>query len=236
MRETLLNAGMGSLAGMWNYFHDHVEPLEPWIKCDCQTRRARLARRIVRRMPPVPASARRPARWIKLHTLVPVSRQYEYYCLGRQLVADNTRALSHEDQIVIELRPAFDEAVAVLEEAGGLVHPDADPETVMAGGASVAAAYQNLHKALDTLNQIRTKRIAATEWSGEHEAHVSWWLADIADLDELAHAIQLYEAPGHAFHGLIAAGFKLRLNTRVEAELLVMRAQDATATAGPGAG
>ena len=102
---------------MWNYFHDHVEPLEPWIKCDCQTRRARLARRIVRRMPPVPASVRRPVRWIKLHTLVPVSRQYEYYCLGRQLVAENRRAISREDQIVTELRPAFDEAVAMLQEA-----------------------------------------------------------------------------------------------------------------------
>jgi hypothetical protein len=185
-------------------------------------------------MPPVPASVRRPARWIKLHTLVPVSRQYEYYCLGRQLVADNNRALSHEDQIVIELRPAFDEAVAALEEAARLVHPDAEPETIVAGGDSSAAAYQNLHKALDTLNQIRIKRIAATAWSGEHPANVSWWLADIADLDEFRQAIELYEGPGHAFHSLIAAGFKLRLNTRVEAEQLVMRAQDATADSGAG--
>ena len=102
---------------MWNYFHDHVEPLDPGQKCDCQTRRARLARRVVSHMPPVPASVRRPARWIKLHTLVPVSRQYEYYCLGRQLVAGNKRAISREDQIVTELRPAFDEAVAMLQEA-----------------------------------------------------------------------------------------------------------------------
>jgi hypothetical protein len=86
-----------------------------------------------------------------------------------------------------------------------------------------------LHKALNTLDQIRTKRVAATKWSGEHEAHVSWFLADIADLGELRNAIELYEGPGHAFHSLAAAGFKLRLNTRVEAEQLVMRAQDATA-------
>lgn len=124
---------------------------------------------------------------------------------------------AREDEIVTSLRPAWDEAAAVVHAAGRHFPPGASPESILAGGVGAATAYQGLSSALDALAQIRSVRVDVADCAGNVEQDVTWYIAGAKDMDDLASASRAFTGSGSAWHALTFAGFTLRLNTRAEA-------------------
>jgi hypothetical protein len=131
----------------------------------------------------------------------------------------------HEDKIVKALRPAWDQAAAVVHVAGKHFPPGASPESILGAGVAAATAYQGLASALDTLAQIRSLRAEVADCAGSGEQDVTWYITGAKDLDALEAAGRAFHGSGSCWHALAFAGFTLRLNTRTEADRLAAGAR-----------
>lgn len=133
------------------------------------------------------------------------------------------------EKILTGLRPAFDEAAAIVQTAGAHFGSTATAEQILAGGVDAVVANQHLTQALNTLTQLRGLRVALCDCGyGADEQDVTWWIAGADDALALDTARRAYTAPGDAFHNLAALGFTLRMNTPQEAERVATGAQNAT--------
>lgn len=132
------------------------------------------------------------------------------------------------DKIVTALRPAFDEAAAIVQTAGAHFPPHASAAQILDGGAAAAAAHEQLAEALAALDHLRNLRVSVAYAAGEGEQDASWWIADARDAGALEQAQRAYYGSGNAFHALAHEGFTLRLNTTAEAARVAAGARAAT--------
>ena len=127
--------------------------------------------------------------------------------------------VAHTDDLIIAMRPYFDAAAKVVQEAGALIDPDRPPTT--SDGLHVLEVAQALDEAQRRLSVVQTARIRVSEMSGYAEPDASWFIEEAADSDALALA-RLWKK--RSWHRLARAGFTLRLNTPAEAAAVVSNA------------
>jgi hypothetical protein len=128
--------------------------------------------------------------------------------------------VAHTDDLIIAMRPYFDAAAKVVQEAGALIDPDRPPTT--SDGLHVLEVAQALDDAQRRLSVVQTARIRVCEMGGYAEPDASWFIAEAADSDALALA-RMWKKRGD-WHRLARAGFTLRLNTPAEAAAVVSNA------------
>lgn len=125
----------------------------------------------------------------------------------------------NSDQIVDQLRLAFDQRAAHVAVAAHYFPPDATPAQLVAAGAAAVEAHEGLDATLSTLNTLRSLRVEVADCAGfgADEQDATWWIAGARDAASLEHARRLFHGVGNAFHALAHAGFTLRMNTTAEA-------------------
>lgn len=146
----------------------------------------------------------------------PLSRRY----------TDTIRA--HVDDLITQMKPAFDAAAEVVHRAGKAFPPGSDKASVLDAGDVAVAAYRELDGALGILGTIRSARATLADLTGEPEQDVTWFITGAHDLDALAEARRIFHGPGHVFHALAWAGYTLTLNTKRQAAGLTAKAAKVT--------
>lgn len=127
--------------------------------------------------------------------------------------------VASSDDLIIAMRPYFDEAAAILHTAGTLIDPDVPP--TVNDGLDVLEVAQSLDEASRRLSAVQTARVRVAEMRGYAVADASWFIESAAD-DEALRLARLWKK--RSWHRLTRAGFKLRLNTPAEAEAVVLNA------------
>jgi hypothetical protein len=160
-------------------------------------------------------------------------------CAMQVVVADNARQVARDlehpmeqrardlcarlgDDIVVSLRPVFDDAAARVAVALDELGPRPDRDTVLSAGPLAREAWSRREQAATVLADIR--RIVIDLRGGEL-ARPAWFLAEADSVDVLAAA---QAAMRNHIANLIDAGYAVRLNTTAEAAQLAAGAQLAT--------
>lgn len=138
---------------------------------------------------------------------------------------------ANADRIITEMRPAFDDAAALVHAAGAHFPPAATAAQIIEGGSRAVEAHEHLDAALATLHRVRALRIAVGDCAGHGEQDVTWWVAAVSDALHLDQAVRAYTSAGDAFHSLAHAGFTLRMNTVTEAARITSGVQRVEAEA-----
>lgn len=139
------------------------------------------------------------------------------------------------DDLVLSLRPAFDRAVTGLHDAAALFGPETTPAQILDLGDAAATAWRALpaHRTiLDRTYQLTSWSLSSVwrltgprDYVQPQQPHLAWIL-DGAHRNDVAAAAEVFfrsnaSSPGGRWHALIAAGFRLRLNTPSEARDLL---------------
>jgi hypothetical protein len=147
------------------------------------------------------------------------ARHYERPVLDqfRQAIVDNI------DDLIIAMRPLFDQAADVFHTAGEMI----EPGTVVraADGVEAVETYLALNIASQQMSQVRSARVRITELAGYTEPDVTWFIESADSVEALTLARALWRLSAHH---LTRRGFRLRLNTRAEAEAVATRAAAGT--------
>lgn len=150
------------------------------------------------------------------------ARHYERAVLDEFRLA----IVASSDELVVAMRPYFDEAAKVVQEAGAIIDPDRPPTTN--DDLHALELVQALDEAQRRLFVAQSTRLRVAEMSGFAEADASWFIEAAADLEQLRLA-RMWKKRG--WHRLTRAGFTLRLNTPAEAAAVVDRATGVSAAA-----
>lgn len=135
---------------------------------------------------------------------------------------------AHADALVTALRPAFDEAAAVIQTAGKHFAPDANERDILKAGMEAVEAWHNLAAAKVTLTQVINARATIAEVERDHSPAYLHYITGNHTQAQLWHAEAEYSGVGHGLHNLARAGFTLHLNTRAEAQKLAETARTKT--------
>lgn len=135
---------------------------------------------------------------------------------------------AHADKLVIALRPAFDEAAAVIQTAGKHFAADANERDILNAGMEAVNAWHNLAAARTTMTQILNARATIAEAERDNISPYLHYVTGSHTQAQLWQAEAEYSGVGHGLHNLARAGFTLHLNTKAEAQKLAETARTRT--------
>ncbi|MEV4987672.1 hypothetical protein [Pseudarthrobacter sp. LMD1-1-1.1] len=135
---------------------------------------------------------------------------------------------AHADKLVAALRPAFDEAAAIIQTAGKHFAADANERDILNAGMEAVNAWHNLAAAKATMMQITNARAVIAEAERDNTSPYLHYITGQHTQAELWQAEAEYTGVGHGLHNLARAGFTLHLNTKAEAQKLADTARTRT--------
>lgn len=135
---------------------------------------------------------------------------------------------AHADQLVTALRPAFDEAAAVIQTAGKHFAADANEREILNAGMEAVSAWHNLAAAKTTMTQIINARATIADAERDHTSAYLHYITGNHTQAQLWQAEAEYTGVGHGLHNLARAGYTLHLNTKTEAQKLAETARTRT--------
>ncbi|MDQ0824305.1 hypothetical protein QFZ60_000478 [Arthrobacter sp. B2I5] len=135
---------------------------------------------------------------------------------------------ANADKLVAALRPAFDEAAAIIQTAGKHFAADANEREILNAGIEAVNAWHNLAAAKATMMQITNARAVIAEAERDNTSAYLHYITGQHTQAELWQAEAEYTGVGHGLHNLARAGFTLHLNTKAEAQKLADTARTQT--------
>lgn len=135
---------------------------------------------------------------------------------------------TNADKLVAALRPAFNEAAAVIQTAGKHFDPDANERDILSAGMEAVEAWHNLAAAKVIMTQIINARATIADTERDHSPAYLHYISGNYTQAQLWQAEAEYTGVGHGLHNLARAGFTLHLNTKAEAQKLAETARTKT--------
>lgn len=135
---------------------------------------------------------------------------------------------ANADQLVTALRPAFDEAAAVIQTAGKHFAADANERDILNAGMEAVNAWHNLAAAKTAMTQIINARAVIAEAERDNTSAYLHYISGDHTQAQLWQAEAQYTGVGHGLHNLARAGFTLHLNTKAEAQKMAETARTKT--------
>ncbi|CUR54210.1 hypothetical protein NOCA2140033 [metagenome] len=133
---------------------------------------------------------------------------------------------SNVDELIVEMRPIFDQCAAIFHNAGATLEPGRQVNA--SDGVEAVRTYLALDDAQQRFAAINSARLRITEMAGSADSDVTWYVESVPDMDALMSARSLWKRGPHY---LTRAGYRLRLNTRAEAQAVADSAANGTAAA-----